>query len=201
MAERVDVTRSAGVRSVMNDPLLEELLPPAQAGEAWALRALYEQLAPRVHSYLRVRGASEPEDLTSEVFLAVFPKLPALEGGAAGLRTFTFSVAHARLVDDLRKRARHEPTLPYEAESDPRTASSSEEEALVLVQSQRVRDLLATLPDDQRDVLVMRILGDLTVEQVAAALGRSSGAVKQLQRRGLLRLRSTLEASQGGVTL
>jgi RNA polymerase sigma-70 factor (ECF subfamily) len=201
MAERVDVTRSAAARSVMNDPLLEELLPPAQAGEAWALRALYEQLAPRVHSYLRVRGASEPEDLTSEVFLTVFPKLAALQGGAAGLRTFTFSVAHARLVDDHRKRGRREPTLPYDPESDPRTASSSEDEALVLVASARVRELLATLPDNQRDVLAMRILGDLTVDQVAAALGRSSGAVKQLQRRGLLRLRATLEAGPGGVTL
>ncbi|MFN2539325.1 MAG: RNA polymerase sigma factor [Mycobacteriales bacterium] len=185
----------------MSDSLLEELLPAAQAGEAWALRALYEQLAPRVHAYLRVRGASEPEDLTSEVFLTVFPKLAALQGGASGLRTFTFSVAHARLVDDLRRRGRREPTLPYAAESDPRTSLSSEDEALALVQSERVRDLLATLPDDQRDVLVMRILGDLTVDQVAAALGRSSGAVKQLQRRGLLRLRATLEASPGGVTL
>ena len=201
MAERVDLTRSAAVRSTMSDPLLEELLPAAQAGEAWALRALYEQLAPKVHTYLRVRGASEPEDLTSEVFLTVFPKLAALHGGAAGLRTFTFSVAHARLVDDLRKRSRREPPLPYEPESDPRTAVSSEEEALELVQASRVRELLGTLPDDQRDVLVMRILGDLTVDQVAAALGRSAGAVKQLQRRGLLRLRAGLEASPGGVTL
>jgi RNA polymerase sigma-70 factor (ECF subfamily) len=201
MAERVDMTRSAVVRSAMSDTLLEELLPAAQAGEAWALRGVYEQLAPRVHSYLRMRGASEPEDLTSEVFLAVFPKLAGLQGGAAGLRTFTFSVAHARLVDDLRKRARREPFLPYEPDGDPRTASSSEDEALVLLQSERVRQLLATLPDDQRDVLAMRILGDLSLEQVAAALGRSSGAVKQLQRRGLLRLRATLEAAPGGVTL
>lgn len=201
MAERVEVTRSAAVRSVMSDSLLEELLPPAQAGEAWALRALYEQLAPRVRSYLRVRGASEPDDLTSEVFLTVFPRLATLQGGAAGLRTFTFSVAHARLVDDLRKRSRREPALPYDVAGDPRTSPSSEEDAMLALQEDRVRELLATLPDDQRDVLVMRILGDLTVEQVATALGRSPGAVKQLQRRGLIRLRATLESNPGGVTL
>jgi RNA polymerase sigma-70 factor (ECF subfamily) len=185
----------------MSEQLLEDLLPAAQAGEAWALRALYDQLAPKVQAYLRVRGASEPEDLTSEVFLTVFPKLATISGGAAGLRTFTFSVAHARLVDDLRKRSRREPTVPYDPAADPRTAASSEDDALVAVQSARVRMLLDSLVPDQRDVLVLRILGDLTVEQVATALGKSEGAVKQLQRRGLLTLRRTLDDEAGAVTL
>lgn len=178
----------------MSDSTLEEVLPAAQTGEAWALRALYDALAPQVLGYLRTRGAAEPEDLTSEVFLTVFPKLPALSGGVAGLRTFTFSVAHARLVDDLRKRSRREPTTPYEPDRDDRTTASSEEEALVSLQTQRVRRLLDTLAPDQRDVLTLRVLGDLTVEQVATALGKSPGAVKQLQRRGLLALRRELES-------
>ncbi|MGB8651252.1 MAG: sigma-70 family RNA polymerase sigma factor [Mycobacteriales bacterium] len=187
----------------MSDQLLDDVLPAAQAGEAWALRAVYDELAPRVHAYLRARGAAEPEDLTSEVFLTVFPKLPTLTGGAAGLRTFTFSVAHARLVDDLRKRSRREPAVEYAAASDPRTAPSSEDDALDHVQTEQVRRLLATLLPDQRDVLVLRILADLTVEQVAEALGKSPGAVKQLQRRGLIALRQALQPSEApdGVTL
>ena len=185
----------------MSDHVLEDLLPAAQAGEAWALRAVYEQLAPKVHAYLRVRGASEPEDLTSEVFLTVFPKLAAITGGAAGLRTFTFSVAHARLVDDHRKRGRREPVLPYDPAQDPRVTESAESEAVDRLSTGAVQRLLQTLPPDQRDVLTMRLLGDLTVEQVAQAIGRSTGAVKQLQRRGLLSLRKTLENHPGGVTL
>ncbi len=193
---------SAGAR--VSDQLLEDLLPAAQAGQAWALRAVYDQLAPRVFAYLRTRGASEPEDLTSEVFLTVFPRLGTLTGGAAGLRTFTFSVAHARLVDDLRKRARREPTAAYDPATDRRTAPSSEDDALAALQTQRVRRMLDGLAPDQRDVLVLRVLSDLTVEQVAEALGKSAGAVKQLQRRGLLALRRTLEQLPGdtdGVTL
>lgn len=185
----------------MSDALLEDLLPAAQAGEAWALRAVYEQLAPKVLAYLRARGASEPEDLTSEVFLAVFPKLAALSGGAAGLRTFTFSVAHARLVDDLRKRGRREPPVAYVAAEDPRQSPSTEDVAVEALQSDRIRALLETLLPDQRDVLVLRILGDLTVDQVAEALGKSAGAVKQLQRRGLLTLRRSVENHPDGVTL
>lgn len=177
----------------MSDRTLDDVLPAAQAGEAWALRVVYDALSPSVLGYLRTRGAAEPEDLTSEVFLTVFPKLPALSGGADGLRTFTFSVAHARLVDDLRRRSRREPTTAYEPDRDGRTSASSEDEALVSLQTQRVRRLLDTLVPDQRDVLTLRVLGDLTVEQVAAALGKSTGAVKQLQRRGLIALRRELE--------
>ncbi|MDP9390745.1 MAG: sigma-70 family RNA polymerase sigma factor, partial [Actinomycetota bacterium] len=66
---------------------LGDALVAAQAGRPWALRAVYEELAPRVHGYLRARGASEPEDLTSEVFLTVFTRLATVTGGAAGLRT------------------------------------------------------------------------------------------------------------------
>jgi RNA polymerase sigma-70 factor (ECF subfamily) len=172
---------------------LEQVLPAARAGQAWALRVLYDDLAPRVHGYLRARGAAEPEDLTSEVFLAVFPRLATVTGGAAGLRTLVFSVAHARLVDDLRRQTRRGPTVAYDQQEDRRPARSAEDEALDHLGTERVRALLAALPDDQRDVLLLRIISDLTVEQVAQVIGRSSGAVKQLQRRGLLALRARLE--------
>jgi RNA polymerase sigma-70 factor (ECF subfamily) len=188
----------------MNDVLLDEVLPAAQAGEAWALRRLYDDLAPRVLAYLRARGASEPEDLTSEVFLAVLPRLPQVTGGAAGLRTFVFSVAHARLVDDLRRRSRRGIDAAYDPEQDPRRSPSAEDEGLAGVQTERVRSLLEALVPDQRDVLVLRVLGDLTVEQVAEALGKSPGAVKQLQRRGLLALKKALvteHTDAGGVPL
>jgi RNA polymerase sigma-70 factor (ECF subfamily) len=180
----------------MDHRTLEDVLPAAQAGEAWALRRVYDELSPRVLGYLRARGAAEPEDLTSEVFLTVLPRLATVTGGAAGLRTFTFSVAHARLVDDLRARARKAPAGEYLPEDDPRTAASAEEEGIAGLQTRRVRELLESLVPDQRDVLVLRILGDLTVEQVARAVGKSEGAVKQLQRRGLLTLRKRLEAEQ-----
>ena len=173
----------------MSDQQLEDVLLAAQAGQAWALRVLYEELAPRVHGYLRGHGATEPEDLTSDVFLAVFPRLGTVTGGAAGLRTLLFSVAHARLVDDLRRRSRREPTTSFDPATDGRTVASSEDEALAGLATDEVRALLATLPDTQRDVLLLRVVSDLSVEQVAEVIGRSTGAVKQLQRRGLLALR------------
>ena len=73
-----EVPHCGGVR----DQRLDDVLPAAQAGQPWALRVLYDELAPRVHGYLRSRGAAEAEDLTSEVFLAVFPRLGTVTGGA-----------------------------------------------------------------------------------------------------------------------
>jgi RNA polymerase sigma-70 factor (ECF subfamily) len=178
---------------------LDEVLSAACLGEAWALRVVYDELAPRVLGYLRGRGAAEPEDLTSEVFLAVLPRLATVTGGAAGLRTLLFSVAHARLVDDLRRRARRGPAVALDDTTVLAAAPSAETVAFGQAGTDRVRQVLAGLPDDQRDVLLLRIVGDLTVDEVAAAIGRSAGAVKQLQRRGLLELRAQL--ADGRVTL
>src|SRR3954453_21174614 len=178
----------------MPESPLDAVLASAAWGEPRALRRLYDELAPPVLGYLRARGAAEPEDLTSEVFLAVFTRLATVTGGAAGLRTLLFSVAHARLVDDARSRARRAETLPYEVVTDARTTASAEEEALAARSAAAVRELIGRLPDDQRDVLLMRLVADLTVDQVAEVMGRTSGAVKQLQRRGLLALKEQLSS-------
>jgi RNA polymerase sigma-70 factor (ECF subfamily) len=182
----------------MSDHVLADALDAAMDGHAWALRVVYDDLAPRVHGYFVARGARDPEDLTSEVFLTVFPRLSKLEGGVAGLRTLVFSVAHARLVDDLRRRSRQPEATPYEPERDLRSTPSSEDEAAIGLGTQRAMALLSRLPEDQRNVVLLRHLGDLTIEEVAQALGKSPGAIKQLQRRGLLTLRDLV--AREGVT-
>lgn len=176
----------------------DDLLAAAAEGRPWALRALYDDLAPRVHGYFLSRGATEPEDLTSEVFLAVFPRLATVTGGLGGLRTLVFSVAHARLVDDLRRRSRQPGLSEYDPARDHRMTSSSEDEALEALGVRHVLELMSRLPDAQREVLTLRHVADLSVEQVADVIGRSTGAVKQLQRRGLLALRDLL--AERGVT-
>lgn len=176
----------------------DDVLAAAAEGRAWALRALYDELAPRVHGYLLARGAAEPEDLTSEVFLAVFPRLSTVTGGRAGLRTLAFSVAHARLVDDLRRRSRQPALAELVPGQDPRVSPSAEDEALDALGVRHALDLLTRLPDAQREVLALRHVADLSIDQVAEVLGRSPGAVKQLQRRGLLALKELL--AREGVT-
>ena len=90
----------------MAAPITDGVVRAAQAGEAAAFRVIYEELAPVVLGYLTAKGVADPEAVTSDVFLAALPRLRELSGGAAGLRTFVMSVAHARMVDDARRRRR-----------------------------------------------------------------------------------------------
>jgi RNA polymerase sigma-70 factor (ECF subfamily) len=173
----------------------DDVVREAASGDPHAFRQVYDALAPKVHGYLHARGVEDAEGLTSEVFLAVFPRLPGLTGGAAGLRTLVFSVAHARAVDDARRRARRPVSFSYDPEYDDRTIDSAEQLAVVSLEAGRALELMGRLNEDQRAVITLRIIGDLSLEQTAEVTGKTVASVKQLQRRGLVRLR-TLMATQ-----
>ena len=182
----------------LSEQAFADVLPAARLGQPWALDALFRAYAGAVSGYVRGRTSAEPDDLVSEVFLSVFTSLDRFSGGEADFRGWLFTIAQRRIVDDLRRRSRRVETTDYDPETDDRSVGSAELESLDRLGEQWVRKVLAGLLPDQRDVLLLRILGDLTVEQVAQALGKSEGAVKQLQRRGLLAAARIVEAE--GVT-
>ncbi len=167
----------------------DAVLLAAQHGAAWASRSLWSDYSPAVASFLRARGSREADDLTSEVFLAVFDGLHDFTGGEPEFRSFVFSIAYRRLVDELRKRTRRGDHVAWDDAHDPRHSASAESEALDRLGESSARTILDRLPADQRDVMVLRIIADLTVEQVASVTGKSPGAVKALQRRALESLR------------
>lgn len=169
----------------------------AAADRTLDVESVYRQFAPQVLGYLRARGADDPEGLVDEVFLAVIPRLGDVSGGQSGLRTLVFSIAHARAVDEHRRRARRPAQTTYEPELDPRTEESAETTALARVGGAQVDQLLGELGEDQRAVIMLRVIADLSLEQTAEVVGRSVGAVKQLQRRGLLRLRELMRGVGG----
>jgi RNA polymerase sigma-70 factor (ECF subfamily) len=151
-----------------------------------------------VTGYLRAQGSAEPEDLTSEVFVAILRNLRNFQGDEAGFRSWVFTIAHRRLLDERRRRSRR--PLP-EPLTDTAGAVTRESPAADDVEgtidrslgAERVRALCDRLVPDQRDVLLLRLLGDLSIEQIAGTLGKSKGAVKALQRRGLAAVGRLLE--------
>ena len=171
----------------------ELLLDAAQLGAGWARTRLYETLAGSVAGYLRTQGVREPEDVTSDVFLAVFARLPGFSGTEAQFRSWVFTIAHHKVVDERRRRSRRPESEPLDTtEPGLGAATAAEDEALVNLGSERARALLGGLTADQRDVITLRVLADLSLEQVAALLGKPPGAIKALQRRGLDALRRQL---------
>lgn len=174
----------------------ESVLAAAQAGAGWARTLIWTEHAGQVTAFLTARGAREPEDLASEVFIDLFAALPRFEGDAAALRGFLFSIAYRRLVDELRSRTRRGRSEELDEGSDPRRAPSAAEEAERRLGDAAALRMLDALPPDQRDVLTLRIVADLPIEQVARILGKRPDAVKQLQRRGLERLRRNLSGTR-----
>jgi RNA polymerase sigma-70 factor (ECF subfamily) len=171
-----------------------DVLERARQGCPESTRWLYEAVAGRVLGYLRARGAAEPEDLTSEVFLRVFDHLDTFTGDEAGYRSWVFTIAHRLLVDDHRRRARRPETVELSTPVHETIAGGdAETDALRVFGDRAVADVLAELVPDQREVLTLRVVGDLTVDQVAGVLGKSRGAVKALQRRAIAAVQRRLE--------
>ena len=172
----------------MTDAQTDEAPDQPVSGTA-AFSLVYRTYASQVLGYLTARGVEDPEAAMQEVFLSVLPRLDTVHGGEAGLKTFIFSVAHARMVDDHRRQSRTPVKLSFEPELDQREDTSAEKEALRRISPREVLGLLDGLPQDQREVLSLRLVGGLSIEQTAEAMDKSAGAVKQLQRRALLKLR------------
>ncbi len=168
----------------------ESILAAAQGGAPWAYGRLWRTFAPAVASYLRLQGAPDPDDLCSEAFLGAFRRLGTFSGGEDDFRGWLFTIAHRRLPD-ARRRAGARPQ--WGGEAVPEAAGGNvEDDALRVLGAARVRELCEGLAPAQRDVLLLRLVADLTVDQVAAALDRTPGAVKALPRRGLEALRGLL---------
>lgn len=166
----------------------EGVLAAARRDDPRAFQQIFRALSPVVAGYLRLQGAKEPEDLTSEVFLAVFRNLSSFQGDEPGFRSWVFTIAHRRLLDERRRLSRRPEAEPLSEEVDLTAADDVEQTVEVTLSTERVRDLCHQLVPDQRDVLLLRLLGQMTVDDVASALGKTPGAVKALQRRGFAAL-------------
>ena len=178
----------------------DDVLTAAQVGAGWAFEVLYRELAPVVTGYLRLHGAAEPDDLASETFIGVFTGLAGFRGDEEDFRSWVFTIAHRRLIDDWRRRSRRPQVADDDADLAALPGGDAEDDAFTRLGAEEVHRMCAELPDDQRSVLLLRILADLTVEQVATVMGRSVGATKALQRRGLRTLRERLETSSGEIS-
>jgi RNA polymerase sigma-70 factor (ECF subfamily) len=176
----------------------DSVLVAARAGADWAWERIYADLSGSVVGYLRVHGAAEPDDLAGEVFLQVVRDLHRFSGDERDFRAWVFTIVHRRLQDERRRRGR-KPTVPLpEHEDGPEIVGGDvADDALTSLDHRRVVELLADLPADQRSVLLLRILGDMTIEEIAAAVGKRPGAVKALQRRGLKRVERAYPFGEG----
>jgi RNA polymerase sigma-70 factor (ECF subfamily) len=181
----------------------DETIEAARRGERNAVERLYRDVAPLVIGYLRANGAREPEDTASEVFVSMIGGLEHFTGDEPHFRSWLLTITHRRLVDDFRRRGRR-PEEPLEADAIVDRASiattDGESEAMARLRTRGVLESLDRLTDDQRAALMLRVLADLPVAEIADIMGKPQTAVKALLRRAFASLERQLsqeEATDG----
>jgi RNA polymerase sigma-70 factor (ECF subfamily) len=173
-----------------------DVLAAARSGAPWACTEIWSRYAPGVAAFLRTRGSCEADDLTSEVFIAVFTTLDGFCGDEAAFRGYVYTIAYRRWVDEVRRRSRRPAETEWSPGRDHRWTHSAEHHAGEREGTRWARQMIEALSRDQCDVLLLRIFADLTIEQVAHLTGKRVGAVKALQRRGLATLRKKMAGSE-----
>lgn len=170
------------------------LIVRAQRGSREAAAQLYELYHDEIYRFLAYRtgDSDSAADLTGEVFLKMVEALPNYRSNGAPFRAWLYQIARNLAIDHFRRGKSH----PQENLSENHQAVNETPEETVQSRSQ-VQELyiaLQRLPEDQRDVLVLRFLNGLPLAEVARILHRSEDAIKGLQRRGLIALREEMKS-------
>jgi RNA polymerase sigma-70 factor (ECF subfamily) len=166
----------------------------AVRGHPGAVEALLERIRPMVMRYCRARLGRitgqyyVADDVAQEVCLAVLAALPRYRDMGRPFSSFVFGIASHKVADAMRSASRlaiPTPDLPDGPDDRP----GPEETAVACLEAEQVRALLRRLPDQQRELLVLRVLAGLTAQETGDELGMSAGAVRVAQHRALARLR------------
>jgi RNA polymerase sigma factor (sigma-70 family) len=167
-----------------------DVLAAAKTGADWAWESLYGEVAGPVTGYLTSRGAADPEDLAGETFLQVARNIHAFDGSESSFRSWVFVIAHRRLIDSRRANGRRPAAYPLLVDLE---GGNVEAEAMERLATSDLVMAFKVLTDEQREVLALRVVANLTMEETADVVGKTVGAVKALQRRALETMSETLD--------
>lgn len=170
------------------------VLAAAHEGSEWAWEILVRRLGPNLLRFFRTRGLPDPDAMVGEVFADMARNLGTFEGDYAAFRSWVFVIAYRRMSDEWRRLRRRPNEMPTDLPPEPdHPTPSAEDEALESLSTIEATRLLSVLTDDQRDVISLRVVSGLSLQETATALGKPIGAVKALQRRAIATLRREID--------
>jgi RNA polymerase sigma-70 factor, ECF subfamily len=169
------------------------VLDGARHGDEGSFARLWRDLQPALMRYFRVAAPSVDDDLASETWLRVSQGLTRFEGDETGFRAWVFTIARHRALDWRRRVARAPVSaVPDDQLAQRRADDDPAADALDLLTTDAALTLIAELPSDQAEVVMLRAVAGLDVTRVAHILGKRPGAVRVLAYRGLRRLAELL---------
>jgi RNA polymerase sigma factor (sigma-70 family) len=166
------------------------LVDGARAGDERAWHRIVTDYGPRIRGYARARGVPDPDDLTQDVFTAAASQIGSFDGDDERLRSWLFAIAYRQIVNRYRATTKQTTPLP-ENLLDPK---GSPEDAVVRdLEGSEAVAALDVLSQLERDVVLMRVVGELDSKEVASAVGKRPGNVRVIQSRAMTKLRGELE--------
>ena len=173
---------------------LAEIVDAAIAGDESAFRMLYREVQPGLLRYLRGLVGEDAEDVASETWLQIARDIRSYRSEGAGFRGWAVTIARHRALDHLRYHQRR-PSMPAAAEqfADLAGFDDTESRAMEAVAMHTAIEWIATLPRDQAEAILLRVVVGLDAAAAAGVLGKRAGAVRTAAHRGLRRLADQLE--------
>ncbi len=171
----------------------------AARGDRDAAAHLFDTYHPRLYRYAlgRLGNEVDAEDVAAETFARVLPKLDGFRWKGGGFEAWLFRIASNLIVDRARHRAKEFATDERTDAQEDTRRFLPEDRTIDLETSRELRSLLVALPDDQREVLLLRFAGGLDSQETGAVMGRNANAIRQLQFRALENLRGMLGVEVG----
>jgi RNA polymerase sigma-70 factor, ECF subfamily len=178
---------------------LADAVGRAQQGDTEAFRLLYRDIQPRLLRYLHAIAGQDAEDIASETWLQVTRDLPGFSGTYDGFRGWVATIARHRALDHLRRLTRRPPALALPAEDLAAwpAAADTAQTALDAVATAGAVALIATLPPDQAEAVLLRAVLGLDAATAGQVLGKRPGAIRTAAHRGLKTLHKKLENGEG----
>lgn len=170
------------------------VLAGAREGSEWAWDVIVHEYATDLGRLFRARGIPDPEALVGDVFLDLARGIGTFDGEEPQFRSWVFVIAYRRMAD-LWRRLQRRPAEELQGLTTETAASepSAESEALLGLDTEFVFELLNVLTPEQRDVVALRVIADLSLVETAEVMGKGVGAIKALQRRAIAALRREIE--------
>ena len=167
---------------------MELVIARAREGDREALGQLWRTYNHLLLRYFRGKGMADPDDLASTVWLEVANALHRFEGGEPEFRRWLFTIATRRRIDDIRASKRREQRSNQREWLAPVTTLSAADESEQAQALDRALAMVRSLPADQAEAVLLRVVAELSVPEVASIMGRREGTVRVLVHRGLKRL-------------
>jgi RNA polymerase sigma factor (sigma-70 family) len=168
----------------------DDVLAAAQHGSEWGWQQLLGEYGPAVQAYARTQGVLDPEDLLGQVLEGVVRGISRFKGSESAFRSWVFTIAHSRIIDD-RRRTRRRPQMSDHDVPDVPTLTADVHDESVTLSREAALELLDKLPPKQRDVIALRVVAGLSVDQTAQVLNRRAGSIRVAMHRALQTLEDT----------